>query len=223
MAKFSCGLYNLVRSRSILQSVDLREDAGAFVSQSHCAVTECTSFVHGQGLCAKHYKRLRRLGRLTLPTTAERFWARVDRGRPDNCWEWQGARTSGGYGKYFNENAHREAWRLAYGQDVPEGLFVLHHCDNPPCCNPRHLYVGTTQQNSRDAVVRGRLAHQQGEAHGMAKLTDDAVRDIRQRVEAGEVQRRLAEEYGVSPSTINLIVKGRHWTHVAEAEALWGE
>lgn len=182
--------------------------------KSRCTVPDCDGDLHGQGLCAKHYKRMRRLGRITLPSVEERFWARVNKGEPDQCWEWTASCNAQGYGKYFSENAHRQAWRLAYGQEIPDGLFVLHHCDNPPCCNPRHLYAGTRQQNMDDAVQRGRLRPQKGEAHGGAKLTDDAVRDIRQRVAAGEVRRRLSEEYGVTPGTITMVVQRKHWSHI---------
>lgn len=91
----------------------------------------------------------------------ETFWARVERG--DGCWEWQGSRNSHGYGRVAGVGTpgrlvltHRIAWELTNGP-VPEGLYVLHHCDNPPCVRPDHLFIGTLKDNSQDAAQKGRL------------------------------------------------------------------
>jgi hypothetical protein len=89
------------------------------------------------------------------------FWHRVDMRAEDECWEWQGPRLPKGYG-YLSargragcEYAHRIAWEITNGA-IPAGVFVLHHCDNPPCCNPAHLWLGTSGDNNRDAVRKGR-------------------------------------------------------------------
>ncbi len=91
---------------------------------------------------------------------AARFWAKVDIGAPDKCWEWQASCNPAGYGGFqFNGRfgkAHRAAWELANGP-IPEGICVLHRCDNPPCCNPAHLWLGTYADNHRDAVAKGRI------------------------------------------------------------------
>jgi hypothetical protein len=90
---------------------------------------------------------------------AERFWAKVERRGPTECWEWRGARKPKGYGSFRIGNrvdcAHWVAYRLAVGE-VPAGLQVLHSCDNPPCCNPAHLRPGTPLENTRDSIIRGR-------------------------------------------------------------------
>lgn len=81
------------------------------------------------------------------------FWSRVDVRGPDECWPWMNAKTPNGYGTvYFGGRmvgAHRVSWELTHGP-IPDGLFVLHHCDNPPCCNPAHLFTGTHTDNVRD-------------------------------------------------------------------------
>ena len=89
--------------------------------------------------------------------TAEKFWSKVNRRGPDDCWEWMNSGTYGHFyiGKGQARPAHRIAYELTYG-DIPVGLCVCHHCDNPPCCNPTHLFVGTVQDNMRDKVAKGR-------------------------------------------------------------------
>lgn len=94
-------------------------------------------------------------------TLGERLWRRVER-RPDGCWVFTGYQTKKGYGKIHRGpgsrelvRVHRAAWEVTYGP-IPEGLFVLHHCDNPPCCNPEHLFLGTNSDNMRDMVAKGR-------------------------------------------------------------------
>lgn len=92
----------------------------------------------------------------------ERFWSKVATKGPDDCWEWGAGIGANGYGKFRlsdprrEAGAHRMAWALAKGAEVPEGLCVLHKCDNPPCCNPAHLFLGTKGDNNRDRAEKGR-------------------------------------------------------------------
>jgi len=122
------------------------------------------------------------------------------------CLEWQGATTAGGYGSLRVRNrgvtAHRFAWELRHGP-VPDGLFVLHHCDNRPCIADGHLFLGTIKDNAIDAARKGRIAGQ--------RLTADDVRRIR----AADVpQDVLVKQYGVCQATISHIQTGRNWRHV---------
>jgi hypothetical protein len=100
-------------------------------------------------------------GRRIIPL-GERLWSRVDIRGPNDCWEWKGKCSAGGYGRIRiggggspESAASRVAWIITNG-DIPEGLFVCHRCDNPPCCNPAHLFLGTAQDNVADMVAKGR-------------------------------------------------------------------
>jgi HNH endonuclease len=163
------------------------------------------------------------------PKDAIRFWSKVAiTNNPDNCWEWQAARTDKDYGHFMvggrkggTEKTHRVAWCLTYGQ-IPDGLWVLHKCDNPPCCNPKHLFLGTSDDNIRDMVSKRR--NSTGEQHGLnhigelnvnSKLTADKVRYIRCRYASGDVNfTELGREMCVNRSTIAGIVKQRLWKHI---------
>lgn len=153
---------------------------------------------------------------LALPTE-ERFWSKVDRsGGPDACWPWLlRSGPSKTYGLFGVDGrtlrAHRIAWALANGRN-PGSLFVLHECDNPPCCNPRHLHLGTNRDNAREMSERGRAPR--GEKSGRAVLTEQDVRDIRVSVGRGELHGTLARQYGVSRKYIRDIAVRTSWKHV---------
>lgn len=156
------------------------------------------------------------------PMTPEKFWAKVEQG--EGCWEWQGLRYTKGYGKVTwkgsLQGAHRVAYSLAYGP-IPPGLFICHHCDNPPCVRPGHLYAGTRKDNARDYKIRGdhstprRYVVFRGSRNGQAKLTEELVVEIRRRHARGEASvSRLAREYGMSSGSMGLVVRGILWKHV---------
>ncbi len=151
-------------------------------------------------------------------TLEERFWAKVQRG-PD-CWEWT-AHTAGlGYGsmrvwrdgRWAHEYAHRVAWILTHGP-IPAGLQVCHHCDNPLCVRPDHLFLGTQRDNMRDKIAKGR--HPRGEQSPLAKLTAGSVLRARELVAAGATRSSIARSLGVSGTTIEDAVKGRTWGWLA--------
>jgi hypothetical protein len=153
-----------------------------------------------------------------------RFWAKVD--RTGSCWEWTAYRQGSGYGWFWVRGqgpqrvsvlAHRMAWELTHGP-IPDGLCVCHHCDNPPCCNPVHLFLGTDSDNKVDAWNKGRGTRpcKWGEENGYAKLTEAAIREIRRRYAAGGVtQQELADAYGVNQTKISAAILRRTWAHIA--------
>lgn len=151
-----------------------------------------------------------------------RFWSKVDVRGVGDCWEWQAAiNKSNGYGQFYNnkknETASRVAWALVNGP-IPEGMMVLHTCDNPPCVNPRHLYLGTASDNAKDMMDRGRqylpTVHARGAKHGHAKLNEANVQAMRARRKKGETYPAIAAHYGVAVSVAHNAINGVTWGHV---------
>lgn len=154
--------------------------------------------------------------------TPEEFWNRVRIGTPSECWEWQGARTSAGYGNLiyqrFSIVAHRLAYSLIKGgislrapTDKTANGFVLHNCDNRACCNPTHLHLGTFSDNQKEAYLRKRRAQPKGEAHANAKLTSKEASAVRVRYALGESQQNIADSLGVTQRVVSLIVRGESY------------
>lgn len=148
-----------------------------------------------------------------MPTLAGRTGYSLDRHflvTETGCWEWQGNRNAGGYGRTTVNGvrmlSHRAMWEREHGV-IPDGMLVLHTCDNPPCINPAHLFLGTHFDNTADAREKGRLAR--GLATRTGKLTLEQTVEIHRRRAAGERGIDLAREYGVSTSTICDIHRGR--------------
>ena len=147
-----------------------------------------------------------------------RFNEKVDIERSETFWngtrchEWIGSLDASGYGEigiaYKTEKAHRVSWTLAKGR-IPDGLAVLHHCDNRKFCNPEHLFLGTRADNVADMIGKKRQAV--GRRRWNAKLSDEAVRYIRNSELSG---RTLAEMHAVSPATISEVRTGKLWAHV---------
>lgn len=145
------------------------------------------------------------------------FWANCDRsGGPQACWPWTYGKDPAGYGQGpfgWTRKAHRQAYYLAHGVQPAKGLDVCHSCDNPPCVNPAHLWLGTRSQNILDASRKGRLNSATGDRHGQSKLTWEAVRLIRARHAKGTSQGRLAAEYGVSQVAIHFVITRKTWAN----------
>lgn len=157
---------------------------------------------------------------------AERFWVRVEKtGGLDACWPWMGYRNPDGYGQVGSYTlagkkrmflTNRVAWELTNGP-IPEGKSILHSCDNPPCCNPRHLSPGTKLENNREAKRKGRKAV--GEKSGSARLSHEQVNKIRERYATGDIsQHALGREYGVTAMTINRLVRHISWQGSSAAD-----
>jgi len=153
-------------------------------------------------------------------TLEERFWAKVARRGPNDCWEWMAGKTTAGYGHIHGKGgakgkviyAHRLSWELLNGPILKE-LCCLHRCDNPGCVNPTHLFLGSQIDNVADKVAKGRQAH--GENAGGCKLTSDQVVEIRKEYASGNgTYRQLASKYGVNKAEIGYIVTHKRWAHI---------
>lgn len=149
-----------------------------------------------------------------------RWRRRVAFAGPDECWPWTGGHDTDGRGRVWFNGRNIPATRVALmlmGWAIPAGSFICHTCDNPPCVNPRHLYVGSALTNVRDMDERGRRVARvpkpgaRGEKNHNARLSDAAVAEIRQKYTGarGE-QTRLAREYGVTQALVSLIVGGAY-------------
>ncbi len=166
----------------------------------------------------------------------ERFWAKVDNSAgPNMCWWWTAGAFSRGYGAFRVKGkqvrAHRFAYELTKGP-IPGGLQVLHLCDNPLCCNPEHLWLGTDLDNHKDCAAKGRTPRGErhgshthpecvlrGERHPCAKLTEAEVLEILRRWRAGGItQQSLADEYGVYQTAISNIVLRKRWSCIPPIE-----
>ncbi len=156
-------------------------------------------------------------------TLEDRFWAKVNKAAPGECWPWTASRVRTGYGRLRVGSvrdgtrrtalAHRVSWELANGH-VPFGLCVLHRCDFRACVNPAHLFLGNHQENTADMIAKGRRCDQRGERHPAAKLTADDVIDIRTIYAFGATQTDIAYTYGVTCQSIWDIVHRINWRHV---------
>ena len=146
------------------------------------------------------------------PNTLEKFHTRYLIDPQTQCWNWQGHKDRDGYGQWCWHGqvwlVHRFSAMLHIGD--PKGMFVNHHCDNPSCVNPLHLYLGTPQDNMDDKVQRGRQS--KGSTHSNSKLSEQDVLDIR--ADTISFLRVLSAQYKVSMSTISLIRRRKSWTHI---------
>jgi len=192
--------------------------------------------------CAASHRRRQRFA----ATIHERFWGKVDQSSTDGCWPWTGHRSRRGYGLVrhagWRGGAHRLAWQLTHGP-IPPGMVIMHLCDNPPCCRPSHLQLGTPQENTADMVAKGRSLSgdrnpsrryrermprgdthpsrlhpervARGERQWQAKLTAATVQEIRARYAAGGISfPALARQHGVTTSTVFSVVARITWKHV---------
>lgn len=187
-----------------------------------CVVRDCKNNAVAHGLCPKHYKRVSLYGDSDYVkqvqyhglSLKERLYARIT--ITEHCWIWTGYKDPNGYGRINVKNkpllAHRLSWIVHHGA-IPEGMNVLHHCDNPICVRPDHLFLGSQDDNIQDAIKKGRDDYGllRGEKHGCAKLNNAQVLEIRNSNETGVF---LAKKYNVSTTTISDITKRKIWKHI---------
>jgi hypothetical protein len=148
-----------------------------------------------------------------------RFWEKVERPTPDQCWRWVGNVNDQGYGVLRRPGtaathrvwlAHRLSWEMHFGK-IPDGLCVLHRCDNPSCVNPAHLFTGTREENNADKKAKGRQPHNIGSTNPNAKITEDKAREVRELVASGVTQMKVASIFGIKQPQVSRIVRGENW------------
>lgn len=152
-----------------------------------------------------------------------RFNAKIEVKRADECWNWTASTAGDGYGQIKpdagqgrrNLYAHRVAYELAYGK-VPEGLEVCHHCDNPRCCNPVHLFAGTRKKNAEDMALKMRSTY--GARSGTAKLSEAEALRIFDLKAKGLTQLEISRVAGISQIEVSRILRGERWKHLSLKE-----
>lgn len=191
-----------------------------------CSIDGCDRKLKSKsaGLCGTHHQRMLRHGSAQSDTAVmlvvqgdamTRFTARI-KVMPSGCHEWQGGKLTDNYGSFRYQNkswpAHRWLWVQTHGP-IPAGLVVRHKCDNPPCANLAHLELGTKADNADDMVKRGRSLV--GVLNHANKLSERQVLEIKIAIrDRTAKQKDLALKYGVTPTLITSIKKGRAWTHI---------
>jgi hypothetical protein len=163
-----------------------------------------------------------RLGRFKIQTpedNLEKFFSKIAPPNERGCREWQGSRLASGYGQCRIANkcyvASRVAWILAHGP-IPDGLFACHRCDNPPCCTPEHLFLGTQDDNMGDCAAKGRIRGNTvccGEINHMAKITNETVLEIR-RLSSEMSQQEIARTFGITRANVGQILRRKTWKHL---------
>lgn len=193
-----------------------------------CTAPKCTDKHEAKGFCKKHYARYRIRGHIeptrrqsTATSLADKVAENTPKGLTDSeCWEWSGNREKSGYGNLYHEGktlkAHRVAYMVANGCELPSSVLVRHGCDNPPCVNPSHLGQGSHQDNWDDMDRRGRVAGPitAGEGHFKAVLNSTQVLSIRDKSSHGQSLGSLASEFSMSKSAIQQIVNRKTWRHI---------
>jgi hypothetical protein len=188
-----------------------------------CSVGGCDRDAYCRGLCQKHYNRLHKTGTVTDPprtykrglTLEQRLWEHTKVGAPDECWVWAGSTSESGYGKLIDSSqakrrhltTHRVSYEIHYGP-IPPGGLVCHHCDNPACVNPAHLFAGMARDNCLDMIAKGR-DRIVGERHNRAKLRAEDVKAIR--AIEGMCQKDIAAAFGINQPQVSAIRRGAAW------------
>ena len=188
---------------------------------TQCEFEGCNRPNDCRGLCDGHMCQIRKGRSLTpLEKTDDwlswRFWRKVLKG--PGCWEWQGAKVVAGYGalgfRGVQRKTHRLSWEIHNGP-IPDGLWVLHHCDNRGCVNPAHLYAGTPTDNNRDTIKRHRGNRGRGESAGASKYTRAQALAITTMLETGaHSMPSIATAVGVGWGTVQSVWAGKAWAHI---------
>lgn len=155
-----------------------------------------------------------------IKNKSEDVWKRIYKRNENDCWEWEGYKDKDGYGtihlEYKTRRVHRIVYELTYGS-IPNRLYVLHKCDNPSCCNPNHLFIGTVQDNSDDQKRKRRTTV--GDKHGRSKLTEKNILEIKRLYNTGDYyQSDLGKLFNISHQEISRIINNKRWRYLLMEE-----
>lgn len=228
-AKGYCGMHYMRIKR--YSDSEIINKPGLPPKYIECIISDCTNKPKAHGLCPKHYERKRKHGNsLTVlpkskpPLTKskyksanEMFLDRFVALSKNDCWEWEGFKTKEGYGRFEWKGKRYNAARFSYEYYLgkfDENLFVCHKCDNPPCINPEHLFLGTHKENMHDRDVKKRNFIPTGEKNPKAILNEDNVIEIRKLLDSGHSLNELSALFKVSKDAIHNIKTKKTWGHI---------
>jgi hypothetical protein len=186
-----------------------------------CSVDGCDERHEARGLCRVHYAKMifmeSKIKPIDWVSTKDRFEKFADIKETTKCIEWTGYYGTTGYGVLMVNRMPKKTHRLSYqiyNGKIPEGMWVLHKCDNSRCVNPKHLYIGDSKRNVHDMLERNRHVSPLGEKNGKSKLTNDQVREIKIILKKSNKIRETARKFNVSRYAIQDIKSGKTWSHI---------
>jgi hypothetical protein len=191
-----------------------------------CSISNCNRKHKAKEFCSLHYVRWKKHGdpNKVLPQIKnkvpieKRFWKYIVKDKnPDKCWKWTGSKISFGYGMLRHNHtgilAHRISYELLVGP-IHAGLFVCHLCDNPECCNPKHLWLGTNKDNTNDRDKKGRCKSNVGINNPRATLSENQMIIIKYKLKEGISLSKLAKEFSITKTSMWRIKNGISWKHI---------
>lgn len=193
-----------------------------------CYIENCDKNVVAMKMCCIHYRKWKLYGDANFIKIKEHkkpsFEILMDKFNDDSfmkekCWEWHGRLTNCGYGHVFYAGSTTTAHRISYKYfkgNIPKKMNVCHLCDNKKCFNPAHLWLGTTQDNIKDAYSKGLISTRKGSKNHYSKLKEYQVFEIRKMIKEGMGNTEIAEKYDVGDGAISCIRHKKTWSHIKE-------
>ena len=186
-----------------------------------CTIDGCDIKHYGKGYCMKHFGRFRDHGENKSSwydfSETERFYQKTKLNQNTGCLEWTGGLNTWGYGQAsINKTtklAHRHSYEISVGE-IPKGMLCCHHCDNPKCIEPSHLFIGTNADNAKDKVLKNRQKSMKGESCVTHKLKDCNIRALRELNKSGMKISVITDLFRISRTQAYRIINNQSWAHV---------